>query len=167
MSYSLRPHGLQHARLPCLSPTPGAYSNSCPSHRWCHPTISSCVVPFSSRLQSFPASGSFPVSQFFPSGGQSIVISASASVLSMSIQDCFPLEWMFGSPCSPRDSCQIPIHPYVVLSDPPSWWFLSFHGWELYCELIFSRDCFRLWELMYSRLWIHSCSTALHFFSAD
>ena len=65
MSDSLRPHGLQHARLPCLSPTPGAYSNSCPSSQWCHPTISSTVVPFSSCLQSFPASGSFPMSQFF------------------------------------------------------------------------------------------------------
>ena len=72
MSDSLRPHGLQHARLPCPSPTPGAYSNSCPSHRWCHPTISSSVVPFSSRFQSFP-SGSFPISRFFASGGQSIV----------------------------------------------------------------------------------------------
>ena len=72
VSNSLRPHGLPHARLPCPSPTPGACSNSCPLSRWCHPTISSSVVPFSSCLQSFPASGSFPVSQFFASGGQSI-----------------------------------------------------------------------------------------------
>ena len=72
MSNCLRPHGLQHARPPCLSPTPGAYSNSCPSHRSCHPTISSSVIPFSSHLQSFPASGSFPMSWFFTSGGQSI-----------------------------------------------------------------------------------------------
>ena len=71
------PHGLQHARLPCPSPTPGAYSNSCPLSRWCHPTISSSVVPFSSCPQSFPASGSFPMSQFFTSGGQSIGVSAS------------------------------------------------------------------------------------------
>ena len=70
VSDSLRPHGLQHTRPPCLSPTPGVYSNSCPSHQWCHPTISSYVIPFSSRLQSFPASGSFPISQFFTSGGQ-------------------------------------------------------------------------------------------------
>ena len=84
-------HGLQHARLPCPSPTPGAYSNSCPSCRWCHPTISSSVIPFSSRLQSFPTSGSFPMSQFFPSGGHSTVVSASASVLPMNIQDWFPL----------------------------------------------------------------------------
>ena len=70
MSDSIWPHGLQHTRLPCLSPTPGTYSNSCPSRWWCHPTISSSVVPFSSRLQSFPSSGALPVSQFFSSGGQ-------------------------------------------------------------------------------------------------
>ena len=93
MSNSLRPHGLQHARLPCPSPTPGACSNSCPSSRWCHPTISSSVVPFSSCLQSFPGSGSFLVSQFFASGGQSIGVSASASVSPMNIQDWFPLGW--------------------------------------------------------------------------
>ena len=92
-SDSLRPHGLQHARLPCPSPTPGACSNSCPLNRWCHPTISSSVVPFSSCLQSFPASGSFPVSRFFTSDGQSIGISASTSVLPMNIQDWFPLGW--------------------------------------------------------------------------
>ena len=86
-------HGLQHARLPCPSPTPGAYSNSCPLSRWCHSAISSSVLPFSSHLQSFPASGSFPMSQFFASGGQSIEASASASVLSMNIQDWFPLGW--------------------------------------------------------------------------
>ena len=91
MSDSLRPHQLQHARLPCPSPTPGAYLNPCPSSQWCHPTISSSVVPFSFHLQSFPASGSFPVSQFFTSGGQSIGILASASVLPMNIQDWFPL----------------------------------------------------------------------------
>ena len=77
----LRPHGLHHARLPCPSPTPGACSNSCPSGWWFHPTISSSVVPFSSCLQSFPASGSFQMSQFFISGGQSIGVSASTSVL--------------------------------------------------------------------------------------
>ena len=93
VSDSLRPHGLQHARLPCPSPTPGAYSNSCPSHRWCHPTISSSVVPFSSCLQSCPASGSLPTSRFFTSGGQNIGASASASVLPMNIQDWFPLGW--------------------------------------------------------------------------
>ena len=91
---SFRPHGLQHARAPCPSPTPGVYSNSCPLSGWCHPTISSSVIPFSSCLQSFPASGSFPMSQFFTSGGQSVVVSASASVLPMNIQDWFPLGWI-------------------------------------------------------------------------
>ena len=80
-----RPHRLQHARPPCRSPTPGIYSNLCPSRRWCHPIISSSVVPFSSRLQSFSASGSFPMSRFFTSGGQSIGVAASASVLPMNI----------------------------------------------------------------------------------
>ena len=93
MSNSLRPHRLQHTRLPCPSPTPGAYSNSCPSSQWCHPTISSSVIPFSSCLQSFSASGSFPMNQFFPSGCQSIGVSASTSVLPMNIQDWFPLGW--------------------------------------------------------------------------
>ena len=88
---SLRPHGLQHTRLPYPLPTPGAYSNSCPPSQWCHPAISSSVIPFSSHLQSFPTSGSFPMSQFFPSGGQSIGVSASTSVLPMNIQDWFPL----------------------------------------------------------------------------
>ena len=88
---SLRPHGLQHARLPCPSPIPRAYSNSCLSSQWCHPTTSSSVNPFSSCLQFFPASGSFSLSQFFAAGGQSIEVSASASVLPMNIQDWFPL----------------------------------------------------------------------------
>ena len=91
VSDSWRPHGLQHARLPCKSSTPGACSNSYPSSLWCHPAISSSVVRFSSCRQSFPASGSFPMSQFFSSGGQSIGVTASASVLSMNIQDWFPL----------------------------------------------------------------------------
>ena len=93
MSNSLQPHELQHARYPCPLPTPRAYSNSCPSSRWCHPTISSSVVPYPSRLQSFPASGSFPMSQFFASGGQSIRVSASASVLPMNTQHWSPLGW--------------------------------------------------------------------------
>ena len=93
VSSSLRPHGLQHARPPCPSPTPRVYSNSCPLRRWCHPTISSSVIPFSSRLQSFPASGSFQMSQLFASGGQSIGASALTSVLAMNIQDWFPLGW--------------------------------------------------------------------------
>ena len=91
VSDSLRPHGLQHARLPCPSPTPRACLNSCPSSWWCHPTISFCVVPFSSCLQSFPASGSFLRGQFFISDGPRIGASTSASVLPMNIQDWFPL----------------------------------------------------------------------------
>ena len=89
---SLWPHGLQQARPPCPSPTPGVYSNSCPLSRWCHPIISSSVISFS-RLQCFPASGSFPVSQFFTSGGQSIGVSASTSVLPMNTQDWSLLGW--------------------------------------------------------------------------
>ena len=88
---SLQPHGLRHARLPCLSLSPGACSNSCPLSQWFHPTISSSVVPFSSCPQSFPASGSFPASQFFASCGLSIGASASASVLPINIQSWFPL----------------------------------------------------------------------------
>ena len=91
MSNSLWPHRLQHVRLPYPSPTPGACSNSCPSSQWYHPTISSSLIPFSSCLQSFPAPGSFPMSQFFASGGQSIGVSASTSVLPVNIQDWFPL----------------------------------------------------------------------------
>ena len=90
VSDSLQPYGLQHTRPPCPSSTPGVYSNSC---WWCHSTISSSVVPFSSCLQSFPASGSFPISQIFASGGQSIGVSASTSVLPMIIQAWLPLGW--------------------------------------------------------------------------
>ena len=92
MSHSLRPHGLQHARPPCPSAIPGVYANSWPLSQWCHPTISSSIVPFSSCLQSSPASGSFPVSQFFTLGGQSFKVSAS-SVLPVSNQDWSPLGW--------------------------------------------------------------------------
>ena len=91
MSSSLRPHGLQHARFPCPTPSPGVGSSSYPSSWWCHPTISSCVTPFSSCHQSFPASGSFPMSQFFESDGQSIGTSPIASVLPMNIQVWFLL----------------------------------------------------------------------------
>ena len=93
VSYSLWPHGLQHTRAPYPSPTPGVYSNLCPLSWWCHPTISSSVVPFSSCLQSFPASGSFPMNQYFASGGQSIGVLASASVLPMNTQDWSPFRW--------------------------------------------------------------------------
>ena len=96
MSNSLRPHGLQQASLPCPSPTPGACSNSCPLNQWCHPTISSYVVPFSSLLQSFPASGSFQISELFASGSQSIGVSASASLLSSEYLGLisFRMDWL-------------------------------------------------------------------------
>ena len=114
MSNSLWPHGLQHAKLLCPSPTPRACSNSCPSS-WCyHPTMSSSAVPFSSCLQSCPVSGSFQMSQFFTSSGQSIGVSVSASVLPMNIQFWFPLR----SPCSPRDSQE----------SSPTWQFKSINS---------------------------------------
>ena len=93
MSDSLRPHESQHARPPCPSPTPGVYPNSCPLSQWCHPAMSSSVVPFSSWPQSLPASESFPMSQLFAWGGQSIGVSALASVLPMNTHDWSPLEW--------------------------------------------------------------------------
>ena len=93
VSDSWQPHGLQNARPPCPSPTHGVYPNSCPLSQWCHPTISTSIVPFSSRLQSFPASGSFQMSQFFSAGGQSIGISASTTVLPTNTQDWSPLQW--------------------------------------------------------------------------
>ena len=102
MSDTLQPQGLQHARPPCPSPTSGVYPNSCPLSRWCYPTISSSVVHFSSCPQSFSASGSFQMSQLFTSGGQSIGVSASTSVLPMNTQDWSLLGWT--SPWSPRDS---------------------------------------------------------------
>ena len=91
--HSLRPHESQHARPPCPSPSPGVHSDSHPSSQWCHPAISSSDVPFSSCPQSLPASGSFPMSQLFTCGGQSIGVSALASVLPMNTQDWSPLEW--------------------------------------------------------------------------
>ena len=93
VSNSLQPHEPQHARPPCLSPTPGVHPNPCPLSRWCHPAISSSVVPFFSCLQSLSASGSFPMSQLFAWGGQSIGVSASASILAMNTQDWSPLGW--------------------------------------------------------------------------
>ena len=104
MSDSLRPHESQNASPPCPSPTPRDYSNSCPWSQWCHQAIWSSVIPFSSCPQSLPASGSFPTSQLFSWGGQSIGVSASVSVLPMNTQDWSPLGWLVGSPCSPWDS---------------------------------------------------------------
>ena len=103
MSDSLRPHELQHARPPCPSPTPGVYSDSHPSSQWCHPAISSSVVPFSSCSQSLPASESFPMSQLFGWGGQSTGVSALASFLPKKSQGWSPSDGLVGSPCSPRD----------------------------------------------------------------
>ena len=115
-SNSLQPDGLQHARLPCPSLSRRVCSNSCPLSQWCHPTISSSVIPFSFCPQSFPASGSFPMSQFFASSGQSIVASASASVLPTTIQGSLPLGliWfdLVWSPCCPRDSQESPSAPH-------------------------------------------------------
>ena len=117
VSNSLRPHGLLHARLPCPSPTPGTYSDSCPSSRWCHPTISPSVIPFSSCLQSFPASESFPGSQYFTSDGLSIGVSASASGRPMNIRGWFP--------------CVLPLQVVFFTQDhvfrvPPClWWLVS------------------------------------------
>ena len=115
MSNSLWPHESQHARPPCPSPIPGVYPNPCPLSRWCHPAISSSVVPFSSCPQYLPASGSFPVSQLFAWGGQSIGVSASASVLPMNTQDWCPLGWTGwislqskGLSLSPRESSPTP-----------------------------------------------------------
>ena len=102
ISDSLIPHGLQHARPPCPSPTPRVYSNSSPLSQWYHPTISSSVTPFSSHLQSFPVSGSFLKSQFFASGGQSIGVSASVSVLPMNTQDWTPLGWTGWTSLKPK-----------------------------------------------------------------
>ena len=131
---SLPPHGLQHPRLPCLSPTPKVYSNSCSLSWWCHPTISSSVVPFSSCLPSFPASGSFRMSQFFTSGGQRIGVSASASVLPMNIQDWFFLEWTgwisFQSKGLSRVFSNTTIQKHQFISAQPSLWSGShIHTW--------------------------------------
>ena len=138
VSDSRRPHGLQHTRLPCPSPMPWACSNSCPLSRWCHATISSSVVPFFSCLQSFPASGSFPVSQFFASGGQSIGVSAStsASVLPMNIQDWFPLGWTgwisLKSKGLSRVSSNTAVQKHPLFGIQPSLWSNShIHAWLL------------------------------------
>ena len=109
VSNSLGPYGSQHARPPCPSPTPGVYSNSCPLSQWCHPTISSSVIPFSSWLQSFQASGSFPMNQFFASGGQIIGVSAFQWTFRIDLLQ----DGLVGSPCSLRDSQESPPTPQV------------------------------------------------------
>ena len=108
MSDSLRPCGLQHNRLPSPSTIPGTYSNSCPLSQWCHPTISSSLIPFSSCLHSFPESGSFQMSHFFTSGGQTVGVSALALVLPVNIRDWFPLGWTGLISLSPREFSPTP-----------------------------------------------------------
>ena len=133
VSGSLQPHGLQHTRLPCPSPSPGACSNSCPLSQWCHPTISSSVVAFSSCLHSFPASGSFLKSQFFASGIQSV--GASASVL-MNIQDWFPLGLTGGIPLQSNRLSRVfsitTVQKHQFFSLQPSLWSnCQIHTWLL------------------------------------
>ena len=108
VSNSLPPHGLQHIRPPCPSPTPGVYSSSCPLSQWCHQIVSSSVIPLSPRPQSFPASGSFLMSQLFASGSQNIGVSASVSVLPIKTQNWFPLGWTGWSPRDSQESSPTP-----------------------------------------------------------
>ena len=136
VSDSLRPHGLQHSRLPWTSQSLGVCSNSCPFSGWCHPTISSSVAPFSSCLQSFPASESFPMSQLFTSGGQSIAVSALASVLPMNIQDWFPWGWIGWISLKSKGLSRVfpntMVQKYQFLSTQPSLWSNSYiHTWLL------------------------------------
>ena len=132
VSDSLRPYGLQHARLPCPSPTPRACSNSCPSSWWCHPTILSSVDPFFSCLQSFPASGSFQMSQFFISGGQSIGVSPWASVIPMNIQDWFTLGLTLQSKGFSRVFSNTTVQKHQsFISQPSLWSNFHIHTWLL------------------------------------
>ena len=136
VSNSLQHHGLQHARSPCPSPTPGIYSNSCPLSRWCHPKISSSVIPFASCLQSFPASGSFQMSQLFTSGGLSIGASASTSVFPKNIQDWFPLGWTgwisLQSKGLSRVFSNTTVQKHQIFHTQPSLWSNShIHTWLL------------------------------------
>ena len=160
MSDCLWPHGLQHARPPCPSPTPGVHSNSSPLSRWCQPTISSSVVPFSSCLQSFTVSGYFPMSHLFASGGQSIGVSASASVLPMDIQNCFPLGWT-GWICLQSKGLSRVFSNTTVQNHP-------FFSWEVrlcpFCNLLLitqfnyiqcRRGCTRPWTPGVKGNWCH------------
>ena len=136
MPNSLQPHESQHARPPCPSPTPGVYSNPCPLSRWCHPTISSSVVPFSFCPQSFPASGSFQMSQLFASGGQTIGVSTSTSVLPMNSQDWSPLGWIGWSSLQSkglsRVSSSTTVEKHQFFSAQPSLWSnFQIHIWLL------------------------------------
>ena len=134
VSDSLQPHELQHARPPCPSPTPRVYPNSCPLSRWCHPTISSSVVPISSYSQCWKASGSFQMSQLFTSGGQSIGVSASTSALPMNTQDWSPLGWMgwisLQSKGLSRVFSNTAVQKHQFFSTQPSLWSIShIHTW--------------------------------------
>ena len=148
MSDSLWPHGLQHARPPCPSSAPRVYPNPCPLSRWCHPTISSSVIPFSC-LQSFPASGSFPMNQFFSSGGQNIGVSASASVLPMYFQDWF--HWCLSilkdqlSHHSSWDVFYFPICEVSFLSVPTEFFFSLSYLLEYFYYLESVVSQMRLW----------------------
>ena len=125
---SLQPHELQHARPPCPSPTPRVHPNPCPLSQWCHPTISSSVIPFSSCPQSFPASGAFPMSQLFTSGGQSIGVSASASVLPMNTQDWSALGWTGWISLQSRDSQELSPTPWMFTKLIVAiLWYNSYH----------------------------------------
>ena len=171
MSDSLRPHGLQHARLPCPSPTPRACSNSWPSSRWCHPTILTSVVSFSSWLQSFPASGSFPVSQFFASGGQ-IGASALASVVPMNIQDWFPLGWTGWISLQFRGLSRVFSNESALRMRWPKYWSFSFSmsPSNEYSELISFRidwfDLVAVQETLKSLLQHHSTKASILWHSA-
>ena len=139
----LWPHGLQPAKPPCPSPTPRVYSNSCPLCRWCHPTISSSAIPFSSCPQSFPASGSFPMSQLFAWGGQSIGVSASISVLQMNTQDWTPLGWTHWISLQSKGLSRIfsntKVRTHQFVRTQPSLWSNShIHTWLLYWNIIFN-----------------------------
>ena len=150
MSNSLWPHGRQDTRLPCPSPTPRTYSNSSPLRQWCHPTISSSVIPFSSHLRSFPTLGSFQMSRFFASGSQSIGVSVSALVLPMNIQDWFPLGltgWVsLQSKGFSRVSSNTTVQKHQFVSTQLSLWSNS----HIYM-LTKSSACGRLWHSWWNR----------------
>ena len=150
MSSSLQPHGLQYIRLFC--PTPGVYSNSCPLSQWCHLIILSSVVPFSSRLQSFPEPGSFLMSQFFTSGGQSIGVSASASVLPVNIWDWFPLGWTGGISLQPKGLSRVYSNTTVQKH--------QFFGAQL---SLYSNSHIHTWLLEKPKLWLDGFMFFSHF----
>ena len=166
VSNSVPPHGLQHTRPPCLSPpAPGACSNTYPSSQWCHLTISSSVVPFFSSLQFFPASESFPVSQFFTSGGQSIGVSASTSVLPMNTQDWSPFGWTgwisWQSNGLSRVFFNTTVQKHQFFSTQLSLWFSShIHMWLLEKIIVLTIRIFSVMSLLFNVLFrfVRACS---------